>query len=403
MISVQEALSIIIENIPQGKTELLPLNEAHGRVLADQLIAPEASPRFTNSAMDGFAVRWDDVKKTDSVHGVSLRVIGESHAGIPFAGDVLPGTAVKINTGAILPDGSDTVIPVEETESSGGTVTVRTVKKRQQHVRFQGEEFAEGEILLDRATALNPARIALLAAVGISKVNVYRRPRVAVIVTGTEVQPYDSDIESYQIRDSNGVMLKTAIQQSGGEVAGLIKVEDNLAKTEQAIVQAQEGSDMILCSGGGSVGEHDHVKDAAANAGFVELFWRVRQKPGKPLYFARKDDTLFFGLPGNPVAAIMGYVYYIQPVLQGLQGRPHQQRVVRANLLHDVTNTGKRSNFFRVQIEQDENGKFFASVLPKQGSHMLRSMALADGFFMADAGDSLAAGTEIAIMPFPWK
>jgi len=198
-------------------------------------------------------------------------------------------------------------------------------------------------------------------------------------------------------------MLKAAIEQSGGEITALTRVEDNLEKTEQAVGQAEKGSDLILCSGGVSVGEHDHIKEAAANAGFVELFWRVRQKPGKPLYFARKEDTLFFGLPGNPVSAIMGYVYYIQPVLPKLQGLPHQQRVVRASLSHDVSNEVKRPNFYRIQIEQDEDGKLFATVLPKQGSHMLRSMALADGFFMADAGGSFAAGTEIAVMRFPWK
>ncbi len=403
MISVPEALATIVENIPPGETESLPLHAIHGRVLANQILAPEASPRFTNSAMDGFAVRWDDVEKATGGRGVSLRVIGESHAGKPFAGGVDRGSAVKINTGAMLPGGSDTVIPVEDTESSGGSVTVRMVKRREQHIRFQGEEFAAGEILLSPGTAMNPARIALLASVGIREVRVYRRPRVALIVTGTEVQPHDSELKSYQIRDSNGVMLKAAVEESGGEIRFLVRVADDLTKTEQAIAQAGKGSDLILCSGGVSVGEHDHIKEAASRAGFVELFWRVRQKPGKPLYFARREETLLFGLPGNPVSAIMGYVYYIQPVLQTLQGLPQRPRVVRATLLHDVRNQGRRPNFYRIRLEGDENGRLLATVLPKQGSHMLRSMALADGFFMADTGESLSAGTEINVMPFPWK
>ena len=322
MISVNEALKILHENIPIPETKILSLEDACNRCLSEDIKAPESSPRYTNSAMDGFALKWSDCATVSKQFPTKLQIIGESQAGIPFEGEVIPGTAIRISTGAMLPTGADTVVRVEDTENSGDQVTIFSVRASGQDVRHEGEEFKVGDLLFRKGDTLGSRELALLAAVGVSKVLVFTKPSVSLLVTGTELAPPDVvDIEPHQIRDSNSIMLASAVREAGANLRSTSHVKDSLKQTINAVkLAAESGDSIILCSGGVSVGRHDHVKDAALAAGFKELFWKIRQKPGKPLFVCRRKDTLLFGLPGNPVSAFMCFIKYVRPVLAELQG-----------------------------------------------------------------------------------
>ncbi|WP_456442306.1 molybdopterin molybdotransferase MoeA, partial [Caldithrix abyssi] len=264
MISIQEAMERIWARLPEKKKESLDISEATGRVLAHQVSAAEPSPRFTNSAMDGMAVRFEDLQSLP----VELSIVGESRAGGPFQGVVQNGQAVRISTGAVLPQGADTVIPIEDCQVEQSRVKILTAKKKGANVRKKGEEFETGEVLLRAGTTLFPEHLALLAAQGIQRVEVYARPRVVLLTTGSEVKSFKEEIADYEIRDSNLLMLGEAIKLAGGELMVSDRLPDDFSLTVQKLNEAQNKADVIVLSGGVSVGPHDHVKKAAAEAGF---------------------------------------------------------------------------------------------------------------------------------------
>jgi molybdopterin molybdotransferase len=403
VILIQEALKIIQENQPAATIEEINLADAAGRILAEDIFAPEPSPRYTNSAMDGFAVRWEDVAGTRDGHAASLALVGESRAGKPFAQTVAKGQTIRISTGAMLPASCDTVVRLEDTEVRGDRVLILQVRGKNQDIRFVGEEFAQGELLLPRKTRLFPPQLALLASVGISGIPVYRRPKVAVLVTGSELVAWDDQAAPDQIRDSNTIMLKTAVELAGGIVTLADHVEDSMAATVKTLDKAMQVGKILLFSGGVSVGRHDHVKEAALSMGFTQLFWRIRQKPGKPLFLARKNDCLLFGLPGNPVSAFMCFSYYVQPLLGNLQGAGFSWRTVKAKTMVDIVNPGNRINFMRVILFEDDNGATAFRLTGGQGSHMLTSIARADGFIIVAAKQTVPAHSWFDVYKLPWK
>ena len=295
--------------------------------------------------------------------------------------------------------GADTVIPIEETEIDGSALRVLKVNRRHQHLRFEGEEFGSGELLLPQGKTLNASRIAVLASQGITAVPVYRKPEAAIILTGTELVPYDQPLEPWQIRDSNGIMLQTAVKESGGVVNLTASVGDNYEDTVAAVRKASESANLIIFSGGVSVGPHDLVKKAARECGFETMFWRVKQRPGKPLFFAKKDDVLFFGLPGNPVSAYMCYLYYIHPLLQFLQGKPFAHKSVKGEIGEQIENKINRAQLFRISLKEAE-GHSHPLVYPlsKQGSHMLTSLSSAEGFILLEVGANLEKGKLIDVI-----
>jgi molybdopterin molybdotransferase len=403
MIEIRDALQIIKNNHPAPMVAKLPLLDALGRRLATDILAPEPSPRYTNSAMDGFAVRWEDVMTVAGGNSITLAVAGESQAGIPFSGTCLSGQAIRISTGAMLPRGADTIVRVEDTQTENGKVAILRAREKGQDVRWAGEEFVAGDLLLSRGTALQAPQLGLLTSIGINQVPVYSPPHVSLVVTGTELAAPGEPVASYQIRDSNSIMLTAAVRQSGGEVASSHYAGDTLSDTVASIRKSIKKTGIIIVTGGVSVGEHDHVKEASRECGFVELFWRVRQKPGKPLFFARKDDCLLFGLPGNPVSGFMCFMYYIQPLLRGLQGRDFSWRTAKARFDNPVTNKGNRTNFMRIGLMKEESGFMTAEVLAKQGSHMHCSIARADGFIIVESGQSIPEGSWQDVYLFPWR
>ncbi len=400
MMTIQEALQAIQKHIPPRRVTPVPLEQAMGQVLAADVHAPEPAPRFTNSAMDGFAVRWEDVQQAGPDRPVVLEIVGESQAGCPFSGVLARGTAVRINTGAMLPEGADTIIPLEESRVEKGQVWVLSANKKGQHVRYAGEEFKAGELLLPSGVEITPRQMALLASLGLAEVPVYARPQVAILVTGSELVPFHQTPAPGQVRESNGLMLRALVHASGGAVVYQTIVPDALNVTRKEIARAAGKAEVLIFSGGVSVGPHDHVKEAARAEGFTPIFWRVKQKPGKPLFFATRKETLLFGLPGNPVSAFMGYSYYIHPVLQQLGGRQFRWNRRRGLLTAPVANTLDRTVFFRVQLLQNNN-HWEVRPLKKQGSHMLTSIARADGFMVLEPGTRFETGTEVTVYLFP--
>lgn len=403
MISIQEALQILKTNIPDAKIETVSLSNAHGRYLAEPVKAPEPSPRYTNSAMDGYALRWCDVKNASEECPVVLKLTGESSAGTPFEREVNANEAVRISTGAMLPHGADTVVRVEDTRHQSDTdVEILAVRCQGQDIRHEGEEFCCGDELICAGTKLSARQLALLATVGHNQVKVFASPLVSIMITGSELaSTTDQNIKPYQIRDSNTIMLVSALKEAGISVHSFCNVEDDLQATIDAINSSvSDGVDFILCSGGVSVGVHDHVKEAAEKVGFKELFWRIRQKPGKPLFAAQKNNTFLFGLPGNPVSAYMCFTHYIRPLLFTMRGRDMTWKTITAMSGGKIANHEKRTNFIRVKLEQKQGQLPQIIDIKKQGSHMLSSIVDADGYVIIDPGTVVMPGETLNVFLF---
>ena len=400
MISIKQAQKIISENLPSRVVESIKLTDSLGRVLAEDITAPEPSPRFTNSAMDGFAARWTDVQSATKRSTVSLPIVGESGAGTPFKKKLDKGQVIRISTGAMIPDGADTVIPQEDTKFDKKAVNILNVGKKYQNIRFKGSEFSEEKTVLKKGTVIQSPKIGLLSALGIINVSVFRKPKVAIIVTGTEIKPFSSKIQPWQIRDSNSVMLKTAVIEAGGESALNNIVNDDLAKTRLILNEAMQKVDIIILSGGVSVGPHDLVKAAAEESGFLTLFWRVNQKPGKPLFSAKRNSTLLFGLPGNPVSAYMCYLLYVKPILNYMLGKKKDGQVIKGQLKEALHNNISRDHLMRVKIKKGSENIPWIIPLKKQGSHMLTSLTDADGFILVKSNESLKARSILEVNLF---
>jgi molybdopterin molybdotransferase len=252
-----------------------------------------------------------------------------------------------------------------------------------------------------RDKEISPAHIALLASIGITEVIVYAKPAVTVITTGSELVPYNSDVSGASIRNSNSIMLEKAVLESGARVFRVVHVEDSLQKTIDALEKAAADSNIILISGGVSVGPHDHVKPASEHAGFKELFWRVNQRPGKPFYFARNNNCLLFGLPGNPVSALMTYINFVHSAIGRIEHRNNGLRKVISRLGKPITNRSSRDTFFRIKFVKED--RTLCESVGLQGSHMIMSLVESDGFIEVKGNEHLPAESEVKILLFPWS
>ena len=398
MITIQQATSIINNNQISPSTEVIPLNESLGKILCEDISANEPSPRFTNSAMDGYAINWNDLNGHSNNEKIGFNIIGESQAGIPFNKSVKPMEAIRISTGAMLPNGTDTVIKQEEVTVEEDKLIISNPPKQYGNVRFEGEDIKIGEEVLNKGSLINPPQMALLASLGTTQVKVFRKPNVSIIVTGEELASFNETMKKGQIRDSNRIMLEALIDKSGGKVNYSGKVNDNLRSTIQSIHEASRVSDIIIISGGVSVGPHDHVKEAAKEAGFTTLLWEVSQKPGKPLFVARKNNTILFGLPGNPVAVFSCYLYYVHSYIQNLQG---SFKSCTGKIEKTVVNNGNRSQFLWASLKTN-NVIPIICPLEKQNSHMLSAISEADGFLIINGNSSFEKDRQVEIHLFPW-
>lgn len=380
------------------RPEPVELAAALGRVLAEEVASEGALPPFDASAMDGFAAL--------AGAAAELEVVGESRAGHPADRALHPGEAMRISTGAVVPEGAETVVPVERTESADGPGPAERQRERVRvperspgdHIRRAGEDVVAGELVLSAGVRLGPAEVAVLASLGRSTILCGPRPRVAVLVTGDELVEPGTPLAPGQIRDANAFALAAQAERAGARVVRRALVPDDLDATAGALAEALEIADAVCVSGGVSVGPHDHVKAALARLGVGERFWGVALRPGKPTWFGLRDHTLVFGLPGNPVSAMVTFHLFARPALERLAGaaEPVRPRAV-AVLDEAVARHPLRDQAVRCSLTAGADG-WHARPTGPQGSHVLTSMLRADALAVVPAGEGeLAAGERVDV------
>ncbi|HAW11316.1 MAG TPA: molybdopterin molybdenumtransferase MoeA [Chloroflexi bacterium] len=371
---------------PRATTEqLVPLDRARGRVLSRPVIAKWALPGCDNSEMDGFAVRADDCASASPTTPVSLPLAGDARAGAVI-GELAPGTVVAVATGAPVPLGADAIVPVEDTGQDGeSSVLVFAAPRPGQHVRRAGEDLESGEAMLPLGRRLRPVDIAACAAVGGSSVWVRRRPRVAVLSGGDELVPVGAVPAPHQVTDSNAAMLAAAIDEAGGEVIALGIAGDS-PDTLRERLNGTSGCDLIITSGGVSVGRYDYVKQVVGELGAIEA-WRLAVRPGKPLLIGRVGDVPMLGLPGNPASAAVTFELFGRPALLALQGATivHRRRVA-LRVGQDLETPADLETYLRVRLTDASDGVPVATLSGGQRSSMLRSLADADALLMVPVG-----------------
>ncbi len=412
LLSLEEALGKMLERVATLPAETVALADASGRVLAAAIESRLTLPPWDNSAMDGFAVKAADVEFASREHPVTLRVSAESAPGRSTDTLVEPGTAIRILTGARLPEGADAVVPVEETDAPMGasstpaSVAIYAPRAMGAHVRRIGSDLREGYPLLPAGTELGAAAVAVAAAGGHARLGVVRRPRVAILASGDELAEVGAPLGPDQIPDSNSIGLAAQSRELGAEVRSLGIAHDELEEVVAHLRQGLAWADVIVVSGGVSVGAHDFVKDAFAQIGHVDI-WRVAVQPGKPLAFGRaaamgrESEVLLFGLPGNPVSSFVTFELFVRPVLRRLVGHTDLsgRQTVTARLVEPVAKSAGRRAFLRVQLERDTKGGWLARLAGGQDSHVLSALAAADGLaIVPEDDDALPAGVEVEVI-----
>ncbi|MBA7485113.1 Molybdopterin molybdenumtransferase [subsurface metagenome] len=403
MLTIKAAREIVREHTPAPLIKERRLIEARGLYVAERVRAPEQLPRVDNSAMDGYAVALPENASADTP--IKLKVIGESRAGVPWKETLTAGTAIQISTGAPLPDGTDRIIPVEDTTREDDQVWLKTVGQEHDHIRFAGREVQAGDVIAEERVKLTPPVVAWLAGFGIDRVKVFAPPRVSLITTGEELVDINQTLKPGQVRNANRTFLEGLLAEEGLEPAYCRHVPDVLEATSKALDEAGRDSELLITVGGVSVGQHDHVKNAAEQAGFRPHFWRVAQKPGMPLYFATRDRTLLFGLPGNPVSVVMTSLVYVYPTLKRLLGAPNPElRTLTGRFDQPVENLDSgRAKLLLVSITGYQH--YTAQLRPggPQQSHMLSTVTNSDGFIIVPGGKTAIEEKDtFTVYLFPW-
>jgi molybdopterin molybdotransferase len=398
MLSLEEARGRLLDAVELLAVETVALRGAAGRVLAQEVISTIDLPVFDNSAMDGFAVRSGDVLSASSEAPVALRLAGRSAAGEVFPGQVPTGSCVRVFTGSVLPEGADAVVMQEDTRLDAGppeTVLVLDRVKPWENVRLRGEDAKAGAALALAGERLTASRMGLLAAAGVRSVRVHRRPVIGLLATGSELVESGAALAPGKIYESNRLTLEPLLSRSGAIARVFPLVPDALEHTRRALAEAFAECDGVVTSGGVSVGELDFVKAAFEQLGGSMDFWRVAIKPGKPFAFGRWGEKFLFGLPGNPVSAVVTFLLLVRPALWRWQGAtsvlPATSHCV---LAEPLVNRGDRSHFMRVRI--DEQG--VAHSAGTQASHLFSSLAQANGLVEVPPATTLAAGAMVAVM-----
>ena len=384
---------------PVPTAERKALREALGRVLADEVIAPHDVPGHTNAAMDGYALAAADLPAEGSRE---LAVAGTALAGGGVPAPCSPGQCVRIMTGAAMPAGADTVVMQERVEDlGGGRVRIGTGHRPGQNVRQAGEDLAAGSVALAAGRTVTAADLGILASLGIGEVAVRRRPRVAFFSTGDELRSIGDVLEEGQLYDSNRYTLYGMLARLGVEVLDLGVVHDEPERVAATLAAAAATADAVITSGGVSVGEADYIKPVLGDRGHMD-FWKIAMKPGRPLTFGRLGQTLFFGLPGNPVAVMVTFYQFVQPAIHALAGRGWQEPLtVRATSAEPLRKRAGRYEFRRGALEQDDAGNLTVRSAGREGSAILTSMSAADCFILLpESCAGVAAGETVLVQPF---
>ena len=383
MLTETEARDRILAAISPLAQETVPLLASLGRYAAQPVIATLALPGFDNSQMDGYAVR-----AAEAGQGAELQVAAEQPAGLDREQHLAPGQAIRIFTGAAIPDGCDAVVMQEDVSRTGNTITVLEAVAVGEYIRRRGSDLCEGQIILHPGQLLSPALIGVLASQGLATVAVHRQPRVAILGTGDEIIPPGTPLLPGQIYNSNGPMLAALLAQHGITHVSLHHCRDDLPSTTETLRQLVETHDVILISGGVSVGDHDHVKPALQALGIAPNLWRVKVKPGKPFLFAQQAGVHLFGLPGNPVSAFVTYHLFVQAALLKLMGQPNATaQTFTAQAGSPLTNDGDRPHYLRGKLER---GIFQPTGL--QQSHALHGLSQCNALARVPENTTLQAG-----------
>ena len=392
MLTVEEALAQILAFVRPLETEAVDIVGALGRVLAEDVVSGREIPPWPNSSMDGYALR-----AVDSGAGAALRVVERIAAGRMPTRRLAPGEAARIFTGAPLPEGADAVVPQEDVDADGDRVALRASVPSGAYVRRAGEDVRVGDRVLEIGHVLGAAEVGLLATLGRTQARVYRRPRVAILSTGDEIVDLGATPGAGQIPNTNTYSLWAQVLEAGGVPLSLGVAPDRLDAIEERVRRAAD-SDVIVSSAGVSVGDHDYVRDALERAGARLHLWRVSMRPGKPITFGALGRRPVFGLPGNPVSAMVTFELFVRPALLTLAGR---RRVARPKLvcraLERIDNPGSRQGYLRVMLSR-VNGGFGARLTGEQGSAILRSMVLADGLAVVPGDTTVEPGKEVEVI-----
>lgn len=414
-ISVEEARAYILKHFHPLEAERAALLDSLDRVLAEDMIADMDVPPFNNSAMDGYAVRAEDITDASPGRPVVLRVIGDLAAGYIAQRTVERGTAMRIMTGAPLPPGANTVVRFEETSEGVGArgsgknraaVEILKAAPRGENVRAAGEDIRTGQVVLPKGTTVRASEIGVLASLGKKQVSVHRRPRVAILATGDELVAVDAPIAPGKIRNSNEYSNAAAVLKAGGVPIQLGIARDNVDDLTAKIRAGLEAdADLFITSAGVSVGDYDIVKNVLSAEGEMH-FWQVKMKPGKPLAFgilSGKKDVPLLGLPGNPVSAMVSFEIFARPAILTMLGKTKFTRPsVRAVLQDDATNTADRRNFIRVSVEK-RDGQHIARTTGEQGSGILTSLSRANGLLvMPEDVTLIRAGETVQVQMLDW-
>lgn len=401
MKSVAEALEHVLTGVDVLEAESVPLGEALGRVLAEPVVSAREIPPWANSSMDGYAVRAADTESASREQPVTLAVVGEVAAGRVAAREVGSGQAYRILTGAPLPPGSDAVVPQEEVTRDGTRLAIRRAVQRGAYVRPRGEDIRTGDRILEAGSVLRPAALGVLAALGLGKVSVYRRPTIAILSTGDELVQPESPLGPGQIPDSNTYTLSGLAVEAGAVPLSLGIAPD---RREVLVERFRQGlqAHVLVSSAGVSVGDRDFVREAIEALGARLDFWQVNMRPGKPLTFGRIGgrigECLFFGLPGNPVSSMVTFELFVRPVLRRLGGHRILGRPrVRGRALEPIDNPGSRPGYLRVRLER-RAGELGVRPTGEQGSAILRSMLLADGLAAVPGDTRIPAGGDVDVI-----
>jgi len=396
---LSEALGRVLGAVtPVSDSERLPIRQALGRVLAGDVRSTIDVPAHDNSAMDGYALRSADLPDAAPLR---LRLIGAAFAGRPFEGEVGKGECVRIMTGSPVPEGADTVVMQERVSADSDSVQINALPASAANVRLAGEDIQAGEVALSAGVQLQPAHIGLLASIGAAEADVLRRPRVAFFSTGDELCEVGTPTQRGQIYDSNRYTLFGMLKRLDAEIVDLGVIRDRPDELEAGLQRAAESADLIVTTGGVSVGEADYLVEVFERLGEID-FWSIAIKPGRPTVFGTLGDALYLGLPGNPVSAMATFYQLARPAILKLSGRQPQVPVlIRATSAATIKTKAGRSEFLRGVLSRDPQGQYVVEKTGHQGSGILSSMTQANCFILVpEDAEVIEAGSQIDVQPF---
>jgi molybdopterin molybdotransferase len=397
VVTVEEAVDKILSRTEPLGSEKVSILEALGRVIAEDIYVDRDIPPFDNSGMDGYAVRFEDIQNASSNHPVRLEVIEDLPAGFISEKELNQGEAIRIMTGAPIPKGADTIVPVEDTKQEKKFVVIFEAVPPGEYIRKAGEDVKRGEGVISRGDLIRPAEVGMLASVGRSSVSVYQRPLVAVLCTGEELVDVDGHLEGVKIVSSNSYTLAAQVKDCGAIPIQLGIARDRKEEIKERLRQGIR-ADVLISSAGVSVGDYDFVKEALNELGMEMIFWRVAMKPGKPVAFGLLEGKPVFGLPGNPVSSMVSFEQFVRPSLLKMMGHRRLFRpVIEAVMKEDIRKRPGRRHFIRASISL-EKGEYFVTVTGGQGSGILKSMIKANGLvIIPEERETVNAGEKVKV------